>query len=131
MDKLVVHYRKGYLTKGHALDFSATKPSFHFLPLKGELIEVHLSELKAVFFVRDFRGDPSCRECAEYPAAARAGEVAVTFSDGEVIRGEIPAPRAKKPGFFLFPADPRSNNVALYGIYTAVRSIDPLRPSPV
>ncbi len=52
--KLVVRYLDGHVIKGHTLDFSSTKDSFHVVPLDGGAsIEVRLPQIKAVFATND------------------------------------------------------------------------------
>jgi hypothetical protein len=47
----------------------------------------------------------------------------VTFADGEMIVGATQAFHPDRPGFFLVPADPRSNNDRVFVVMKAVRSV--------
>ena len=47
----------------------------------------------------------------------------MTFLDGEVIAGSTLSYREGGVGFFVTPADTESNNVRLYVVSTATRSV--------
>ncbi len=59
--KVVARYVRGSLVKGLTRDFFSNKSRFHVTPMDGAAdkpIEVTINDLKAVFVVRDFTGDP-------------------------------------------------------------------------
>jgi hypothetical protein len=67
-------------------------------------------ELKAVFFVRNFEGDPTYKDRQEFDRASASGrKIRVTFKDGELLLGMTQGYQPGRPGFFVIPADPRSN----------------------
>ena len=76
--------------------------------------EVALKELKAVFFVKDFIGNREYRgrPIAEPPMHGR--KIEVTFSDGENIFWKTEGYNPQKLGFFMFPADPQSNDLRIF-----------------
>jgi len=126
--KIVARYVNGTLRKGFTQNFSPTRDRFHLYPtatLAGEGIEIALPELKAIFFVRDFAGDRQYGERKAYRDGERpAGQkVEVTFRDGEVLVGSTLGYNPSRPGFFLFPADPQTNNLRVFVVSTAVRSV--------
>ena len=47
----------------------------------------------------------------------------MTFKDGEVLVGSTQGYQQDRPGFFLVPADPRSNNDRIYVVTTAVEKV--------
>ena len=59
--KIVVRYQNGKILKGYTQNFFPNKPMFHVNLLgasgSGDLVEVRIEDLKAVFFVRDFTGN--------------------------------------------------------------------------
>ena len=60
--KVVARYADGRLVKGYTFDFSPAQPRFHVFEqpsATGPSTQVLLRELKAVFFVRDFLGNPA------------------------------------------------------------------------
>ena len=63
--KVVVRYSNGKVIKGFTEDFFPNKERFHFIPAdnpSGGAIEVSMNDLKAIFMVRDFIGDPLYKE---------------------------------------------------------------------
>ena len=47
----------------------------------------------------------------------------VVFQDGEVLLGTTQGYQPGRPGFFLVPADPRSNNERCFVISSATREV--------
>ena len=50
-------------------------------------------------------------------------KVEVTFKDREVLVGSILDDATPERGFFLFPTNPRSNNVMIFAVSAAVGDI--------
>ena len=127
--KVVVRYADGRIIRGHTEDFLPTKPSFHVRPLGSstsmDAVDILVRDLKAVFFVRDFWGDPNYRERKEFFEGARIiGKVLeVTFKDGEVIVGSSLRYDPERPGFFISPADPKGNNLGVFVVSQAVSKV--------
>lgn len=127
--KIVVRYADGRVLKGYSRDFYPNKPHFHLFPadagLSDKAVEVRISDLKAVFFVRDFAGDPSYNERKEFAEGERppGRKVQVTFKDGEVLVGSTLGYDPHRPGFFFIPADPKSNNRKVFAVTTAVTNV--------
>jgi hypothetical protein len=80
----------------------------------GDSAEVPFSELKAVFFPR-----VASEEEAE-PASGM--QIAIEFTDGEIIRGTAHY-NPERNGFFLFPAD-RSKNDRIFVVNSAIAAIE-------
>ena len=126
--KVVARYVNGKRVKGFSQDFFPNKDRFHVYPAakpSGEAVEVLLKELKAVFFVQDFAGNSLYNERKKYlegdkPSGRR---VEVTFMDGEVSVGTTLGYDPNRPGFFLFPADPKSNNIRVFAVSTSVKKV--------
>lgn len=128
--KMVVHYADGRVIKGYSYDFYPYKQSFHLLPpvagfsFTDEATEVRIKDLKAVFFVRDFVGDPSYNERKHFAEGGPPGrKVEVTFRDGEVLVGSTMGYDRHRPGFFLIPADPKGNNLKVFAVRAAVTNV--------
>ena len=67
--KVVLRYRNGKLAKGFTQDFFPNKDRFHLIPANkssAPAIEVSMKDLKAIFMVRDFNGDPHYTERKKY-----------------------------------------------------------------
>jgi hypothetical protein len=126
--KIVARYRDGRTLKGTTQNFFPNKPVFHVIRLggtgSGDLVEVTLEDLKAIFFVRDFTGDAKHVERKELaPGERPQGRLMeVTCKDGEVIVGTTTGYDPKRPGFFLFPIDPSANNARVFVVTSAVRT---------
>ena len=126
--KVVARYFDGRVVKGLSQDFFPNKDRFHVYPAdksSGEAAEILLKELKAVFFVRDFVGNFQYDERKEYVEGDKPSgrKIEVTFKDGEVLVGTTLGYDPSRPGFFLFPADPKSNNVRVFAVTTAVKGV--------
>jgi hypothetical protein len=127
--KIVVRYLNGKILKGTTQNFFPNKPTFHVLPLdpqkSKELMEISLSDLKAVFFVRDFLGNKLYRERKRLaPGEKPQGRlIEVTCKDGEVIVGSTTGYDPKRSGFILFPVDPKGNNIKIYILSNAVSKV--------
>ncbi len=129
-NKIVVHYIDGKIIKGNGYDFSPEKKNFHLMPLNEEglekIINVKLSQLKAVFFVKDYDGNPEYKDVPEFiPGKSPYGHrIQITFKDNERMLGSTPGYDLDRLGFFFFPADPQSNNLRVFVVSSAVESIE-------
>lgn len=125
--KVVVRFLDGRLLKGNTDDFAANRPSFHLWPAGGGPIEeVQCKDLKAVFFVKDFGGDPQRQDKVAFSAARddnQGKRAVVQFKDGEVICGYTLAYTPDRKGFFVTPADPAGNNIRVYVLAHATRAV--------
>lgn len=131
--KVVARYLDGKLVKGYTFDFGPSQPRFHIFPepsATGASTLVFLRDLKALFFVRDFAGDPARQDGQQFPPGNAAGtQVEVRFRDGELMVGTVEGSTKDAPGFFLVPADEGSNNLRVYVLTAATRVVYPL-PAP-
>jgi len=129
MNKVVVRFADGRVVKGVTSDFIPAKDSFHVTDATaapgGKAIEIHVKELKALFFVKDFAGDPQHSERNEFdPAHPPVGRrIRVEFKDGEVLVGTTQGYQRDRPGFFLVPADDKSNNERCYIVAAATQKV--------
>ena len=126
--KIVLRFANGAVIKGSTQNFSPNKDSFHFTPADNSsngAIEVLLKDLKAVFMVRDFTGTPHYNERKKYIEGEKPSgkKIEVTFTDGEVMVGSTLGYDRNRPGFFISPADPNSNNIRAFVVSSAVKSI--------
>jgi hypothetical protein len=127
--KLVARFLNGGVIKGYTQNFFPDKPFFHITPLdptiSGSPIEVQVKDLKAIFFVRDFLGNRKYQE-QKLPNGTKivGRKVEVTFKDKEVIIGSVLGYDPKKPGFFLSPNDPHSNNLNIFVVSRAVSKVN-------
>ena len=123
--KVVVRYRDGRILRGYTRDFNVARPQFHFSldPVSGDSLVVPLTQLKALFFVRDFAGDPTHKEQRVFTVPPQGRKLEVTFDDGEVLLGSTLSYRPEAHGFIVHPADPHGNNIRVFVSSAAVRHV--------
>lgn len=127
--KIVVHFLDGRVIKGHSQDFNPTRPLFHLQEdaapsAERKPISIELKDLKAVFFVKTYAGNKDFHERKEFTTTDRAQgrKVEVTFTDGEIMQGSTVGYDPQRPGFFLLPIDPGSNNMRIFVVSAAVKA---------
>lgn len=123
--KVIVRYRDGQLLRGYTNNFHTDRAQLHLSdqPCSGKTVMVPLSRLKALFFVREFDGDPRRVDTADFQGRSSGRKVEVTFHDGEVLVGSTISYRPDGTGFFVQPADPRSNNLRVFVINGAIQHL--------
>ena len=124
---MVVRYADGRVLKGYA-DFDPEQACFLFVPLSepdAEGVEVAVKDLKAVFFVRSFVGDPGHDESKDLyqPRPADTRKVSVRFADGEELVGHTRHLDQYRSGLFFTPLDPRSNNLRVFAVFQALSGV--------
>jgi hypothetical protein len=129
VNKVVARFADGRTIKGMTADFFPAKDSFHVSVVSplGEStpVEIRTKDLKALFFVKDLAGDPDYTEDKQFdPSRPPVGRrIRVAFRDGEVLVGTTMGYQPGRPGFFLEPADPGSNNERCYVVTAASQEI--------
>jgi len=116
-DQLILRKRDGSMLKCTSrIPFSAAFQQLTVLDDEGKVLKIPLSDLKAIFFVKDFEGNPHYKAGKEFgEGSPRAGKIySVSFHDGEVMKGRVLNLAEDKSGFFLFPADPLDNNEKVF-----------------
>ncbi|MGE0592300.1 MAG: hypothetical protein AB7G23_11385 [Vicinamibacterales bacterium] len=125
--KVVARYVDGRMTKGFAQNFDPTRDAFALTPHDAsdapQSRQVRVSELKALFFVKDFDGEPDYSERREFLKAAAGRRIRVRFTDGEELVGTSLTYHPSRTGFFLFPGDPFSNNEKVFVVALAVADV--------
>jgi small nuclear ribonucleoprotein (snRNP)-like protein len=128
-NKIVVRFQDGRILKGQTGDFLPTKPAFHLTPVEAapdaKPIEVRIAEVKAIFFVKDFAGNRERKKVQEFPAGKPVvgRKIRVLFQDGETLVGTTQGYDPTRPGFFVIPADPASNNDRCFVVTCATRQV--------
>ncbi len=128
-NKVVLHYSDGRILKGFTQNFFPNKPTFHFQPTDtgnpGQQVEVKMKDLKGVFFVKDFAGNPTYKEKKNFPEGVQISgkKVEVTFKDGETVIGSTLGYDSTRPGFFFFPSDPEWNLIRVYIVSQSVSRV--------
>jgi hypothetical protein len=126
-NKLVVRYLDGTVLKGFSQDFHPTRAQFHLTPSiaggRDRMSLVPMRRLKAIFFVRDFDGDPEYVESRSFADRSPGRRIEVTFADGELMVGTTLGYRPDGTGFFLRPADADGNNLRVFVAPGAVKRV--------
>jgi hypothetical protein len=80
--------------------------------------EIPVKDVKAIFYVHSFEGDPNHKVLSFYGNSPIVHGIwmRLQFHDGEVIEGIVhnSIRYLVDPGFFLLPTDPGSNNKLVY-----------------
>ena len=128
-NRIVVHHSDGSVSKGFTHDFMPNKDLFHMVPMDAPVdfkpIAIKIQGLKAIFFVKNFKGNNLYRDKQDFisskPAMGR--KIKVVFRDGEILIGTTQGYETGRPGFFLTPADPQSNNERCFIVKPATRAV--------
>lgn len=129
VNSIVVHYVDGHVAKGTTINFFPTKDRFNLL-LDGSAPGAHTQEilvkdLKAIFFVNDLAGSPGHRESNQFepgkPVFGR--KIQVVFKDGEIMVGTTQGYQPGRSGFFVIPADEKSNNSRCFIVTAATQQV--------
>jgi hypothetical protein len=125
--RVVVRYLDGRLLKGYAPHFVPARGAVEIWPSPDapstSRVTVPFGQLKAIFFVRDFDGGPSCVSANPSKAKVCGRRVAVTFLDGEELTGATLNYQTAGPGFFVHPLDDRTNNTRVYVLTQSIRHV--------
>jgi hypothetical protein len=134
VNKVVARFRDGGMVKGSTSDFIPAKESFHVAPSDAPVGAkprlVHVKDLKAIFFVKDFDGRPDYTPTNEFdsdrvPAGSR--KIRVVFTDNEVLVGTTQGYNPGRSGFFMVPADRAGNNIErCYVVTASTKEVTPL-----
>ncbi|MGH9442059.1 MAG: DUF6982 domain-containing protein [Thermoanaerobaculia bacterium] len=128
MERVVVHLKDGSLIRGTVARFPPRGSAFDVAMVPGSTLkQVDLGDVKAVFFVKQFRGRPGYRESKTFPGppgSGLSGRVRVLCVDGEVLVGYCPLYQSGQAGLFLYPPDRKSNNERVYLLASAIRKLE-------
>lgn len=132
--KVVAHFIDHAIVKGTSMDVDPGKPQCHIRTPDQKTVEVDLSQIKALYFVKDFGGRPDYEEAqTAKPDDLRlrgSHRVQMTFVDGEQLSGLMNRYPPNRPFFFVLPIDPASNNIRILVNRQAVASMQPLEAQP-
>jgi hypothetical protein len=111
--KVVARLLNGQVIKGYTNDFFPKKATFHVGPDPSDKgVEVAITDLKALFFVKDFEGNPDRdrKQRFEDGKVYQGRKAQVTFVDGEKMAGTVLSYDKERPGFFMVPVDEEEGN---------------------
>jgi len=113
--RVVVHTLEGLVKRGVLTDADLAAPVLGLAPVQGAEPEVlGADKVKAIFFML------APGEAAPAPEGKR---VRVTFKDGRQVAGFSPDYREGGIGFFMIPADSRTNTGRIWIYRAAVKSV--------
>jgi hypothetical protein len=123
--KVVARFNDGRLAYGYTHDFHPSRNQLHLSPnpRHGSSTCILLSQLKALFFVREFTGDPTRVDGKDFRDPPQGRKVEVTFRDREIMVGATLGYRGEGNGFFVHPADPGSNNLRVFVTVTGAEDV--------
>lgn len=122
--KVVVRFINGITLKGQTNDFSPNKKTFHLVTLNGEVEKINTHHLKAVFFVKKYKGDKYRMDHYNDLISSGGKIIKVTFYDGERITGFSDDYSSETRGFYLIPTDNKSNSERIYIFSAATAKIE-------
>ena len=130
VNKIVVKFKDGKIVKGCTTDFGPNKEIFHLNPIEEygkDVIEIEVSSLRAVFFVKDFKGNKNYKKVRTFKGQPKGipsqRKIIVIFKDGENFYGTCHSYDPDRKGFFVYPIDPKDNNDRVFVVAPAVDSV--------
>ncbi len=127
--KAVVRYRDGKVEKGYIQNFFPNKDHFHLQAHEKstgqDTSQIWIKDLKAIFFVKDFGGNPTYDERREFLNGdkTQGRKIEVIFKDGERLVGTTLGYEPSRPGFFIHPVDDKSNNIRVFVVQSSVNKV--------
>ncbi|MBI4699044.1 MAG: hypothetical protein HY758_09125 [Nitrospirae bacterium] len=121
--RIVARFKDGKVLKGRNSDFSPHKTYFHITLVSKEVIKVEMEELKAVFFVKDLRGNKDRKDKYTDSRPWEGSKIKMHFHDGEVIIGYSLHYTAGNKGFFVVPADLQNNAERIFINPSSIKKI--------
>ena len=130
VNKIVVKFKDGKIVKGCTTDFGPNKEIFHLNPIEEygkDVLEIEVSSLKAVFFVKDFKGNKKYKKVRTFKGQPKGipsqRKIIVIFKDGENFYGTTHSYDPERKGFFVYPIDPKDNSDRVFVVAPAINSV--------
>ena len=124
-NEVVARFLDGKVIKGVSLDVDPNRPICHVRTGERRMVEVKLTTLKALYFVKDLVGDAKRDDSALLAEADERSHgsypIDIEFIDGERLVGFTVRYPPIRPFFFVLPADVRSNNIRVLVNRAAVK----------
>lgn len=137
VEKVVARFSNGQILKGHVRDFEVgTETVTVEDPETNTVHKIPIDKLKAIFFVKTFKGRGEYVEKKAFGIRKNPGrKVFVKMKDNETlvgyIDGDIPWAKGfslekegnKAKGFFLVPVDSDSNNIKVFIVGASIQDL--------
>lgn len=129
--KVVIRKLNKELIKGFVDPNTFLRPEgVEVLNREGRLLTIPLKEIKGIFFVRDFEGNPQRSERKVFQSRPRLSGlwIRMTFNDSEILEGLIPNNLLDSDplGFHVTPPDMYSNNLRIFIPRSALAGLEVL-----
>ena len=122
---VVLRYRDGNTLRCSLIgEFSVKDFEFEVEDENGQVVGVDVTDLKAVFFTKDFEGNKEHQYDYSHEIRGAGRKLKVEFNDGEVVVGYSLAYSEDRQGFFLTPADVNGNNERIFVLNDASKSVE-------
>ncbi len=123
-NKIVIQYLNKKVVKGFTSDFLPNKNIFHMEEKDTrKFMEVDVTKLKGIFFVKSYEGNKNYREKMDIERAGLGKKIKIKFKDGETIIGYTTGFSRDRTGFYCFPVDPDSNTIKIFVVIDATKEI--------
>ena len=123
-NRVVIKFKDNTMKKGTTSDFFPNKSQFHLEEMNGEIAQIKIEDLKALFFVKTFEGNKNHQDKYNDNISGGGRKVKVKFSDGETVVGYTVGYSPDRQGFFLTPADLQGNNERIFVVKTATTNVE-------
>ena len=123
-NRVVVKFKDNSIVKGQTNNFLPNKTFFHLQQVGGGQIEVHIEDLKAIFFVKNYDGTKDHKKAYNDKVPGGGRKIQVKFLDGETIVGYTTGYSPDRPGFYIVPADLKGNNERIFIVKTATEQVE-------
>ncbi|HBF43117.1 MAG TPA: hypothetical protein DDW42_05700 [Desulfobacteraceae bacterium] len=123
-NKVVIHLLDGNTIKGTAQSPSLSDEIITVHTVDNEFKKIKADKVKAVYFVKDWEGNPEYSEKTTVPSEKEtySNVIQLEFKDGEIIEARIQYLPPTK-GFYIIPPDANSNNKRIYVRRSALKEI--------
>lgn len=124
-NEVVLRFRDGNLTRcSLTRDFTPLDFAVEAVTDEGESLRVSISDLKAVFFLKNPRRREAEMQLGTLVADPPSGApTRVEFFDGEIIHGVVQEYRMEDSGFFLYPTSQESNNEKVFVVARSITTL--------
>jgi hypothetical protein len=122
-NKVVIKFKDKKILKGKTSDFFPNKNQFHLQIADGEILDIHVEDLKAIFFVKDYEGNKDRKKVYNDELTGTGRKMRVDFLDGESVVGFTLGYSPDRQGFYITPADAEGNNIRIFVVKSATDKI--------
>jgi hypothetical protein len=124
-NRIIVRFTDGKILKGTTADLFPNKAVFHLKDKdSGILQEINILNLKAVYFVKCYDGNPGYQEKDDIERVGLGKKIKVQFKDGETLIGYTQGYSPNRDIFIVFPSDPDSNNERVFVVTNATGMVN-------